>query len=145
VPLKVPHCHCCAYVCVCEGLPRRTDALGSRLKTSRSEQDICRDDNVEVADAFGDPIVGDIRPIGNHNPLYQWVLFKPHPVVGNHKDREAMSYRNADCLSLDRTSIGIDVDLHSPSRLVVLAHRARPPALSSCRAQFIALGVYYNA
>jgi hypothetical protein len=126
MPLKVSHGECRTNIGVGERLAGRTDTLRSRLETSRSEQDVGSDDNVEGTDTLSDPIVGSICSFGDNNTLYQWVLIKPHPAVGDHKDRETMSLCDADCLRLDRTGIGIDIDLHSPYCLLVLAHRACP-------------------
>ena len=96
--------------CFRERLAVRRDHLGAGLDAAARQRNIRGDDDIALARAFRDPVVGGVHPGTGRDALDQRILRHPDELPGDHADRQAMAGGDAVDLVLDRAGVGVDID-----------------------------------
>ena len=93
-----------------ERLAVRRDHLGAGFHAAAGERDVRGDDDIALAGALRDPVVGGIHAGPRSDALDQRILRHADEIARDHADRQAVPDRDAIDLVLHRAGVGIDID-----------------------------------
>ena len=96
--------------CFRERLAVRRDHLGAGLDAAAGERNIRGDDDVALAGALRDPVVGGVHAGAGGDALDQRILRHADEIARDHADRQAVPDRDAINLVLHRAGVGVDID-----------------------------------
>ena len=93
-----------------KGCAVRGEDAGAALDGAGGERDVGGDADVAGADAVGDPLVGGVGALGDHDDGDEGVAAGADAAVGDEGDRVGVALGDADGLVADGAGVGVDVD-----------------------------------
>jgi hypothetical protein len=93
-----------------ERLAVRRDHLGAALDAAARQRNVGGDDDIALARAFGDPVIGGVHAGTGRDALDQRVPWYPNELARDHADGKAMAGRDPVDLIFHRAGIGVDID-----------------------------------
>ena len=96
--------------CSVNGLPFGAITSAACLHAAARQRDIRGNDDIALAGALRNPVVGGIHSGTRRDALDQRILRHPDEIPCDHADRQPMAGSDAVDLVLDRAGVGVDID-----------------------------------
>src|SRR5579859_7362063 len=96
--------------CFRKRLAVRRNDFGAGLDAAAGQRDVGGDNDIALARALCDPVIGGVHSGAGSDALDQRILRYPDELAGDHADGNAMAGGHAIDFVLDRAGIGVDVD-----------------------------------
>ena len=96
--------------CFGERLAVRRDHLGARFDAAAGQRNIRGDDDIALAGALRDPVVGGVHAGTGGDALDQRILRHADEIARDHADGQAVPGGDAIDLVLHRAGVGVDID-----------------------------------
>jgi hypothetical protein len=140
---QIPACQDAADIGLSERLAIGLEHRATCLHATVCERNVGSDADVARTDVRGDPVIGDIGPIGDIDHLHMRLPRRTQAAIGDNEDLGRKPRRDIDGLVFDRAGISIDVDgRHGANARIDLPSciRSKPLLMSSSGMVWVIIG-----